>query len=277
MGEIKLIATDLDGTFLGTGGQVLEPNLKAIKAAQEKGIMVCACSARLWALGKHLVHRCGFDPIAILNGGATIVDCPTGNIIYRKGLNAEHYEDMLRIAISFGAMVQSWGHDFIGLYGPTMGERGILNIKNYTNPESEMHCEVRVYDSIDGMIKGCREVANQILLFPGKEYVDAVRTELLKVCEVEVTSSSAMVVDITTPGVTKGEALRKLAEYLRIEPEHIMAIGDGLNDVGMLNFAGLKVAVGNSEESLKSVADHVVAKNVDCGFAQAVYDLVLKS
>ena len=277
MGKIKLIATDLDGTFLVAGGQVPEQNLKAIKTAQEQGIMVCACSARLWALGRHLVQKCGFDPLAILSGGATIVDCTTGKLIYRKGLDPKYYLDLLKGSVSFGAMVQSWNHDFIGVYGPTMGERGINNIKNYTNPESLMHCEVRVYDTLKSMDEGCRDRANQLLLFPGKEYVDAVKTELSKICDVEVTSSSAMVVDVTTPGVTKGEALKKLAEHLGIESDNIMAIGDGLSDVGMLEFAGLKVAVDNSEESLKRVAQHVVASNVDAGFAQAVYELALKA
>ena len=277
MAEIKLIVTDLDGTFLVAGGQVPEQNLKAVKAAQEKGIVVCACSARLWGLGRHLVEKCGFDRLAILNGGATIVDCPTGDVIYRKGIDPERFRDLMLSAASFGAMVQSWNHDFIGLYAPTMGERGIANIKNYTNHEALMHCEMRVYDTIENMDKGCRDVANQILLWPGKEYVEDVKKEILKVCDVEVTSSSAMVVDITTPGATKGEAMKKLAEHLGIKSENIMAIGDGLNDVGMLEYAGLKVAVENSEESLKRVAQHIVKSNVDGGFAQAVYELVLNA
>jgi hypothetical protein len=277
MGKIKLIMTDLDGTFLVAGGQVPEENLKAVKAAQEKGIMVCACSARLWGLGRHLVQKCGFDPLAILSGGATIVNCPTGELLYRKGLDPAHYDELLRVAVSFGAMVQSWNHDFIGIYGPTMGERGIANIKTYSSPESLMHCEVRVYDTVENMADGCRDKANQILLYPGKGYVDAVREQMHKICDVEVTSSSAMVVDVTMTGVTKGEALKKLSEHLGIGPENIMAIGDGLSDVDMLEFAGMKVAVDNCEESLRHVAQHIVATNVDAGFAQAVYELAMKA
>jgi Cof subfamily protein (haloacid dehalogenase superfamily) len=277
MGKIKLIVTDLDGTFVVAGGQVPERNLEAVKAAQAQGIKVVACSARLWALGRHIVKKCGFDDIAILSGGATIVECSTGKLLYRKGIDPERYEELLKASISFGTMVQSWNHDFIGIYAPTMGERGINSVKNLTNPEALMHCEVRVYDTLENMVAGCRDKANQLLLYPGKEYVDAVRAEALKVCDVEVTSSSAMVVDITMPGVTKGAAARKLAEQLGIQSENIMAIGDSLSDADMLEFAGMKVAVGNAEDSLKQIAQHIVATNVDAGFAEAVYDLVLKS
>lgn len=277
MGKIKLIATDLDGTFLGERGAVLEANIKAIKAAQAAGIMVCACSARLWALGRHMVARCGFDPLAILNGGASIVDCPTGRLIHSLKLDPTHFRALLEASISFGAMVQSWNHDFIALYGPTMGERGIANIQLYSNPESPMHCEVRVYDTIEGMERACRNEAHQILLWPGKEYVEQVKDALVKVCNVEVTSSSAQVVDVTTPGATKGNALRILAEHLGLGRENIMAIGDGLNDVGMLEYAGVRVAVDNCEDSLRRVAQHVVAKNVDGGFAQAVHEIALKA
>jgi Cof subfamily protein (haloacid dehalogenase superfamily) len=277
MGKIKLIVTDLDGTFTGERGAILEENLKAVKAAQENGIMICACSARLWAMGRHLVEKCGFDRFAIFNGGASVVDCPNGKHIYRNGLPREYFKELLTASISFGVPVQSWNHDFIGMYSPTMGERGLSMLQRYTNPDTLMHCEMRVYDTIDNMDAGCRDVANQILIFSGAEYLEPVREKVLKICDVEVTCSSAYCVDITAPGATKGGAIEKLAEHLGLGKENIMAIGDSLSDIDMFRTSGLTVAVENAVDGLKNAAQHVVAKNVDFGFAQAVYDLAIKS
>ena len=192
MGRIKLIVTDLDGTFTGDGGRILEENLKAIKAARQKGIMICACSARLWAMGRHMIERCGFDRFAIFNGGASIVDCSTGGQMYRNGLPAEHFKQLLAASVSFGMPVQSWNHDFAGMYGPTMGERGLSMVRKYADPDILMHCETRVYDTIDSMDFGCRDVANQILIFSGAGYLDRVWEKVLKVCPVEVTCSSVL-------------------------------------------------------------------------------------
>ena len=277
MGKIKLIVTDLDGTFMGEGGAIIEKNLAAVRAAQKQGIMVCPCSARLWAMGRHVVEKCGFDRLAIFNGGATIVDCPTGELIYRKGLPKQSFKQLLSATISFGAPVQSWNHGFIGIYSETMGERGLSTLQRFTNPNEFMHCEMRVYDSIDGMVEGCKDVANQILIFSGNQYLESVREKVLDICDVEITCSSAFVVDITAKGVTKGEAMKKLAQHLNLKKENIMAIGDGLSDVDMFDYAGVTVAVENGVDSIKSAAQYVVGKNVDAGFAQAVETFALGS
>lgn len=277
MGKIKLIVTDLDGTFTGNEGKILEKNLEAVKEAQASGIMVCACSARLWAMGRHMVEKCGFDRLAIFNGGASVVDSPTGKPISRVGLPPEYYKELLIASISFGVPVQSWNHDFIGVYSPTMGERGVSMLQRFTHPDTDMHCEMRVYDTIDNMVTGCKDVANQILIFSGDQYLEPVREKILKICDVEVTCSSAHCVDITAPGATKGDAIKKLADHLGLEKENIMAIGDSLSDIDMFRSAGLTVAVENAVDGLKNAAQHVVGKNVDHGFAQSVYELAMKA
>jgi hydroxymethylpyrimidine pyrophosphatase-like HAD family hydrolase len=89
--------------------------------------------------------------------------------------------------------------------------------------------------------------------------------------------SSAYCVDITASGATKGGAIEKLAEHLGLSKENIMAIGDSLSDIDMFRTSGLTVAVENAVDDLKNAAQHIVAKNIDFGFAQAVYELAMKS
>jgi len=157
-----------------------------------------------------------------------------------------------------------------------MGDQGKRTIQRFGDPNSEVRCDVIVYDSLEEMDLGCRDVAQKIMLSMDNREIPKVAEKLSGICELEVTSSNPRVIEITMPNATKGLGLAQLAKMYGIAPKNVLAIGDSHNDVGMLEFAGVKVAVGNAEESLKSVAQHIVRKNVEGGFAQAVHELALK-
>ena len=70
---IKLIVTDLDGTFLDTYHTLNEENVKAVRRAREQGIYVAAVTARNWSACKWAVTETGFDPLCVINNGAAIV------------------------------------------------------------------------------------------------------------------------------------------------------------------------------------------------------------
>ena len=78
MRDIRLIVTDLDGTFLNGYRSFHPDNAKAIRAAQEAGIMVCACTGRCYEMAKSPIVMAGFDRLAILSNGAAIKDFRTG-------------------------------------------------------------------------------------------------------------------------------------------------------------------------------------------------------
>ena len=78
-------------------------------------------------------------------------------------------------------------------------------------------------------------------------------------------------------GTTKATALRELAHRLDIKPQEIMAIGDANNDIEMLEFAGLGVAMGNSSDYVKKLADYVTDSNDENGVATAIEKLILNN
>jgi hypothetical protein len=81
--------------------------------------------------------------------------------------------------------------------------------------------------------------------------------------------------EVLPPNGSKGDALRVLLDELNIPAEQVMALGDGENDIEMLQLAGIGVAVGNASPLLKAVADQVVASNDDDGVAEAIERFVL--
>ncbi len=90
-----------------------------------------------------------------------------------------------------------------------------------------------------------------------------------------VTQSSFDLIEFLHPAVSKGNALRVMAAGLGIAPEEVVAIGDNHNDIGMLLFAGLGIAMGNAHDEVKAAADYITLSNADEGVATAIEKLVL--
>jgi phosphoglycolate phosphatase (TIGR01487 family) len=81
-------------------------------------------------------------------------------------------------------------------------------------------------------------------------------------------------IHITDPAVNKGSSLTKLADYMNIEIEEIMAIGDSENDIEFLEVAGLKIAVNNADKELKAAADYVTSRPYGDGVQEAVFKFI---
>jgi Cof subfamily protein (haloacid dehalogenase superfamily) len=93
--------------------------------------------------------------------------------------------------------------------------------------------------------------------------------------ELYVAQSSFDIIELLHPAVSKGNALAVIAKDLHIQPEEIVAFGDNHNDIGMLQLAGLGVAMGNAHEEVKIIADYVTLSNAEDGVAVVIEDLVL--
>ena len=210
----------------------------------------------------------------MFNNGAAVADAVTGEIFFKIGIPPQHYKQLVKAAAEFDGIVQSWGHDTIAIYGPSLVGR-----QRHTPARSEKEpalCEERVYDDIDEMDRNCRDTAQKILIGIDCNLLPKVAQALERICKVEVTTPFSTMLDITMPGATKRTGAEKLAAYYGIEPRSIMAIGDNENDLPMLDYAGVKVCVQNGTENIKRKAQHIVGKNTEGGFAQAVYELALQ-
>jgi Cof subfamily protein (haloacid dehalogenase superfamily) len=90
-----------------------------------------------------------------------------------------------------------------------------------------------------------------------------------------VAQSSFDIVELLHPEVSKGKALSVIASDMHIKPEEIVAFGDNHNDIGMLQLAGLGVAMGNAHEEVQAAADYVTLSNAEDGVAIVVEELIL--
>ena len=99
--------------------------------------------------------------------------------------------------------------------------------------------------------------------------------ELNKISNITLTSSWFDNFEICGRNVTKGNAVRRFAEGMNIKPDEIICIGDNLNDISMIDYAGLGVAMGNADEAVKKAADVVTSSNDEDGVGRVLEKYVI--
>ncbi len=112
--DIQMIITDMDETFMYQGGKVPEENVRALRAVQEKGVKVLACTGRSWAMCDHLVRSFGFDAYAVTSNGAATIDIQTGQMFDPCVAEPRIVEPIVQAALLDGCKVDlfcgAWIH-----------------------------------------------------------------------------------------------------------------------------------------------------------------------
>lgn len=275
--EIKLIATDMDGTFLNDDKQVLQENLKALEECAAQGIEIVPATGRIVAgIPKEIKNLPGVR-YAISVNGAVVVDLKQGNEISSCRIANDLAVRVMEMArdseadIMFDAYVDGIGYTNHGFYANVekyVPLRGVVELIRRTRRPVEDHVV---------HVKTCGKEVDKInMFFVSMEDRQRMREELEKIPKLLVSSSLPNNLEINAMGADKGSALLRLADHLGIDHMATMAFGDGENDLSMIKAAGLGVAMENGEESVKAAADYIAVTNNEAGVAKAIRQLVLK-
>jgi hypothetical protein len=132
--------------------------------------------------------------------------------------------------------------------------------------------------NLTGAVEIMKEPPAKIVIYADPDELDIFKKEITEKFgdSIFLTTAIKNTVDILNGEVSKARGLAVLAESLGIKREEIIAIGDNINDVLMLEYAGLGVAMGNAQEMVKSRADYVTAGNDEDGIALFVEKLLQK-
>ena len=274
--EIKLIATDLDGTFLDDHKQFLDANIQAFRECAEKGIHIVPATGRtIIGVPEEIKNLPGVRYV-ITSNGASVVDIKTGETISSCTMSTETVVRIMELArdseddIMYDAYVNGIGYtkqefwDNLLHYVPNPA---ILDLVRKTRKP--------VPDNIE-YIKETGAKPDKInLFFVEEEARIRMRKALAEIPGIFVTSSLSNNLEVNAVGADKGGALLCLAELLGIRQEATMAFGDGENDISMLRMAGIGVAMENAEDHVKEAADYVTVTNNEAGVAAALRKFVL--
>ncbi|CDQ18600.1 hypothetical protein SAMN05192559_101788 [Halobacillus karajensis] len=242
--DIKLIALDLDGTLVNHDGEVSEANSAAVRKAKEKGIHVVLSTGRSLSRCRNIAESLGRSSYIVTINGGEIYDHEF-NLVEQNKLAHNHIERLWELKEEHG--LYFWSSTVQGLY----------------NTQNPFEKEIADYDWLKFGFDIEDDEVRQVIL-----------DELNESAELEVTNSSPTNIEINPSGVNKAAALLKVCQWLDLEMNQVMAVGDSMNDIAMIHEAGLGVAMGNAQEPVKKEADFVTASNEEDGVAFAIERII---
>ena len=266
--KIKLVCSDVDGTLVEEGKGGLNPEYyDEIRRLKEKGIMFAVVSGRSYEGSSHLFKPVIDDIIFINDNGAVLRY--QGKIIQSHSIPddlikeiIQDLKDELKPVTYISALTGSyaWGgnQEFCDL----LRDDFALDVRELEQmpeslPDGAGVMSMGVFDPVDA------EAA------VGQEYIDKWNQHEM----IQAVPGGLYWFNIIQKNVDKGVALRELMDMYHIAPEEVIAIGDNMNDMGMLTCVPNSVAIGNAREEVKAVCKYVADTNVNDGVLQILKKL----
>ncbi|MFB0847488.1 Cof-type HAD-IIB family hydrolase [Paenibacillus oleatilyticus] len=263
----RIIALDVDGTLLNDDYEVTDKTVEALRTAHEAGARIVLCTGRGPANAIPVLERLGLTGVLITHNGAATVETPGPKLLHQFGFEVQTIAELIRYCRE--QKVHFDVNTALDMYVEKVGEREAAMYEKYmVSPE-------RVEDVLSMTVPLVK-----LTMFGSEEEMDAVERDLARVSlppSVHALRSGVHFVDVMSKEVSKGRALQALAAQWEIAPEQIVAVGNYYNDIDMIRFAGLGIAMDNSPDAVKEAADAVTLSNNDDGVYEALRRYVLPS
>ncbi len=277
----RLIATDMDGTILLKDKRLSQSTIAAIKEAKDKGIDIVICTGRTFSNVLPYLPQIGIACNIITNNGAVIRD-KDRRVLFTNYIKRQQMEQLLTVLEAEDDKVYYHTADENLTYINSFIKRfrvAKIYIKRRGLPFYREWQEIirNVFFN-----KGHRRISYREYLAKGGQFTSvfiyseeperlaALKKRLMEIEGIEITASANDNLEVLDIASTKGNALKRLSEMMGISQEEIIAVGDHLNDISMIKFAGLGVAMGNGDEEVLRAADWVTRSNEEEGFSHLV-------
>jgi Cof subfamily protein (haloacid dehalogenase superfamily) len=268
--HIHLLALDLDGTLFGDD-LVISPRVReAIRDAQGVGVTVVIATGRMFRSARQIAADLEISGPIICYQGAMVADTRTGEVLLHRTIPFDHALSVIDETKRMGLHLNLYMDDELYVEA--------------RNPQAEFYAHINMGLPMNEV----GDLRNWLNARGGKEptklviVTDAPQTDptLAYFTEqygeaLQVTKSHPRFTEFTNRLSSKGDALRFLAEMLGIERDSVMAIGDGLNDLSMISWAGLGVAMHACPLPLREAARVVCPPLAEDGAALAIREYVL--
>lgn len=261
---IRLLAIDLDGTLL-TKNRVPHPeNLLAIQRAQRAGISVVPASGRIASSVRQFSGELGLDGKMICSNGSHVLGEGGAELLY-VGLSPEAVDIALTYAERVGVHTSGYTRQELFFLTESKWSEVYRSRVRAVIPKQSTFDQARAMSLL------------KIILIDEPENIPTHKRALSALLESDLaalTESEPEYLEILSPHANKGLGLKVLSESLGMAREETAAIGDYLNDVEMVEWAGIGAAVANAVSEVKDVADIRVGTNDDAGVAQFIDYLI---
>ncbi len=267
--DYKMIVLDIDGTLTNSSKEISPETLAALLEIQERGFRVAIASGRPPLGVKRVADALKLQKygnyVLAYNGGR-IINCKTEEIVYQKLISSTVVAVLQEDAAEQG----------VGML--TYDEEGAIAA---TPVDSYMELEARLNNIVIKEVEDFKSFVNfpvnKCLMTGEPERLIEVETALKQKYHgfLNIFRSEPYFLEVMPMGIDKAASLSKLLQMLGLTADQMICCGDGFNDITMLEYAGLGVAMANAKDEVLAAADYVTASNDENGILQVIQKFVL--
>lgn len=261
----KLIAADMDGTLLNNAGEITPLTACAVNRAIDAGVLFCVSTGRPIQGVDKFKSVLNLRAPAITYNGAMIVDTVTHEILFEQGLEREDAKKILELGDKLKTTMCIWSGN--QLYGNVLDER-IHDYKKLSGVEPVL---AEDYDVL------LEQGITKILWYDERELIEKYQKDMADIDFASVTycTSKPVFLEFFNSKVSKARAMEWIGEKFGIKRSEMIAVGDGLNDLPMIEYAGLGVAMENAAQAVKDSAQYITLSNENDGIAKMIEEFDL--
>lgn len=274
--DYKLVVTDMDGTLLNSQGKVSEENKEVLNNLQDQGVHIAVATGRIYTSARVFAKYLGIKTPIIACNGAIVREIDENEPLYETHINKDDSIRIIDICRKYGVYFHFYTDNTFytekltksalkySEWNKTLKEEDRINLELVGNP----------YDVVGDINT---RIYKFLILDEDEILLKKMRKEFEEIQGIECCKSRYDNLEIMNKGVQKGTAVKNLAESLGIKREEVICIGDNENDISMLKYAGLGIAMGNAEEIVKETADYVTDINDNSGVAKALKKFLFRT
>lgn len=270
----RLIFSDLDETLLTSDHHVPLINREAIAKARQKGVKFIPTTGRGYEMTREILQEIGIDQLEdeyeIAFNGGMIVECKNFRELLFQGLDYDTVYSLYQFGKDYDVCIEVFTPEGVYLFHANDDE-----IARKTKQKANF----KVIEGDDISFLKKERLAKIIFEKIDMPYLHELAKKMTHLTEgkVQVSYSSSRYLEFNQLGVSKGQALAWLADYLHVPIAQTIAIGDNENDIPMIQSAGLGVAVQNAEAWIQDLADTVTKARFDQGAVAEVIEKYILS
>ena len=264
----ELLVLDLDGTLTNSDKKISPATREAILEIQKNGKKIVLASGRptqgIVSLGKEL-ELANYGGYILSYNGGRIIDCKNNELIYNKEIPHDIIAPMLDIARKYDVDIVTYTQDNI-ISG--------LKVNQYTQAESKINS--MPIKSVDNFVDFIDFPVNKLLITGEGSIVANVQTEAKEKFHkfLNIYRSEPFFLEIMPQNIDKAFSLQKLLNSIGLTSNEMICCGDGYNDISMIEYAGLGVAMANAQQAVLESADYITKSNDDDGILHVINEFM---
>lgn len=267
----KILVLDLDGTLTNSKKEITPKTLDALERLQQAGHIIVLASGRPIAGIRPVAETLGLEKkggYILAFNGAKIVDWRTKETLFQQTLDHQYLKELYEAAVRHNLTILTYDDENV-IAGTT--------VNKYAELESRInHMEIELTEDFVNSID-----------FPMNKCLMTGEPEETKACEEELLASLGDVLsifksedfflEIMAQNIDKAASLDRLVQYLGRSREDVVCCGDGYNDISMIRYAGVGVAMQNAKDEVKQAADVITDSNDEDGLVPIIEEYFLKA